>query len=255
MTSPVSNSNDKASLHLISCGYLRKYFNEKNANPKDIAQIIVSYLYQDWKFEYFGDDDNYGENRSKTEHHGIYNNGKTIKCNDEYYCFCFYRVSLPMIPNSGIYNIKFKCDKLNGNYQCNAIGITSNAHESNNSQSFTNYWFYSQDYIAWSAFGEEDDDLPNGLLCGFTADYQDKNIFVVTKSVYKSNNQYYKQRLPGFKTGDTIVLQYDSNNNRLSFFKSNDDKLNACITNLPKDKTFYWIVGHQYGLMEITIVQ
>ena len=45
----------KGRLHLVSCGYLRKYFNTKNANPKDIAKIIESFLYVDWKFNYFGD--------------------------------------------------------------------------------------------------------------------------------------------------------------------------------------------------------
>ena len=136
----------ESKLHLVSCGYLRKYFNTKNVNPKDIARIIVVFLHMDWRFDYFGDNTNYHENRTKTEHHGIYNNGKTIECTHNSYCICFYRISYGMTPNSGIYNIKFKIDRLDDNaVQCNAIGITCNTNETNNSKSVTNYWLYSQD--------------------------------------------------------------------------------------------------------------
>ena len=69
-----------------------------------------------------------------------------------------------------------------------------------------------------------------------------------------SNNNSYFQRLPFLKCNDIIEMLYDSNNNSLSFFKSNDKLLNSTIINLPKDKTFYWIVGHRYKQMCVTIV-
>ena len=82
-----------------------------------------------------------------------------------------------------------------------------------------------------------------------------KNIFVKSKYVYKSNNKCYQERLPHIESGDIIILRYDSDNNILSFCKSNDDKLDASITNLPKNKTFYWIVGHHDKRMSVTICE
>ena len=56
-------------------------------------------------------------------------------------------------------------------------------------------------------------------------------------------------------TGDIIVLQYDSDKSILSFSKENDNgDLNSCIKNLPKNKTFYWFVGHCFGKMCLTVV-
>ena len=69
-----------------------------------------------------------------------------------------------------------------------------------------------------------------------------------------SNNNSYLERLPFIKSGDILELEYDSNNNSLSFYKSNDALLNSKIINLPKDKTFYWIVVHWYKQMSVTIV-
>ena len=92
-------------LNLVACGYLRKYFATKNINPKDIAQIIVGLLFVGWEFNYFYDWEDRG--RSKTLH-GIYNNGKTVKCNfiHSYIgCCCFYRISYGMTPNSGTVDI------------------------------------------------------------------------------------------------------------------------------------------------------
>ena len=162
-----------------------------------------------------------------------------------------------MVPSSGIYNITMKIDAISNTSPLNAIGITCNKHKTNNAQSF-DFWAYSHDYIAWSSSDGTrgmTERSPNGFICGSGKQYEDKNIFILSKFEYKSNNQYYKERLPAIKSGDTIILQYDSNNNILSFFKSNDDKLNASITNLPKNKTFYWIVGHWWKAMSITIVQ
>ena len=61
----------KEKLHVLSCGYLRQYFSSRNRNPVDIAQIIVTFLDNDWKFDYFYDNLNKGP-----KVHGIKNNGK-----------------------------------------------------------------------------------------------------------------------------------------------------------------------------------
>ena len=248
---------NKTRFHLLSCGYLRKYFTTKNTNPKDIAQIIVKFLVVNWNFDY-----TYLPKDSQSSH-GIFDNGKTITCDNKnrgYCCYCFYRISFGMVPNSGIYSIKIKVDNFLSNnvYLCNAIGITCNTHPTNNSKvSSGDYWYCSHDYIAWSTYNKVDPypTLPNGLLCGYLRRFQNKNIFNQTKFVYKSKNQHYKERLPCIKPGDTIIMQYDSNKNILSFFKTNDNKLDASISNLPKDKTFHWIVGHCEGKMSITIAE
>ena len=101
---------------------------------------------------------------------------------------------------------------------------------------------------------KDDTNVPNGLVCGAHAKYQCYNIFILSKFKYISNNNSYTQRLPPIKSGDTAELQYDSNNNVLSFFKTNDKLLNSSIINLPKNKTFYWMVGHSWGSFEITII-
>ena len=244
-------------LHLLACGFLRKYFNEKNTNPKDIAQIIIKFLPVDWKFEYFYDYDNRTETKQKRKkYHGIYDDGKTIKCSEHLNCPCFYRVSFAMIPNSGIYSIKIKIDHVGKDDSRNAIGITCNTHETNNSLKEEN-WYLSDDYIAWTAWNNpynNKDKLKHGLLCGYDKYLQVTNIFIQSKFVYKSNNEYYTTALPYIRTGDTVILQYDSNKNSLSFFKTNDKKLNAQITNLPKDKTFYWFIGHCFRVMSMTII-
>ena len=81
--------------------------------------------------------------------------------------------------------------------------------------------------------------LPNGLYCGFSELSTKNNIFRRNNFVYKSNNEYYKDRLPPIKSSDIIILSYDSNNGILSFGKENDDgKLTAQIYNLPKGNTY-----------------
>ena len=206
----------------------------------------------DWEFNYLCDYFDRGE-----PFHGIYDNGKTFQCKyEDDGCLCFSRVSFGMKPNSGKYKIKFKINKINNKYMANAIGITCNTHPTNNSQYKYNYWYCSPDYIAWSSWdnkGKDDKNVPNGLICGYD-DYQSKNIFVLSKFKYMSNNNSYFQRLPHYKSNDIIEMLYDSNNNSLSFFKSNDKLLNSKIVNLPKDKTFYWIVGHCLKEMSVTIV-
>ena len=81
------------------------------------------------------------------------------------------------------------------------------------------------------------------------------NIFRKNKFVYKSINENFQYRLPRINNGDIIVLQYDSDKGILSFSKDNDNgKLDSCISNLPKDLTFYWFVGHFCGQMSLTVV-
>ena len=112
------------------------------------------------------------------------------------------------------------------------------------------------DYIGWSVCNAKDGKyLPKGLFCGYNNNSMSNNIFRKNKLKYKSNNENYKKRLPGWKNGDIIVLSYDSDLNRLSFAKTNDNgKLDSYIYNLPKVLTFYWFVGHHYKKMCLSIV-
>ena len=131
--------------------------------------------------------------------------------------------------------------------------------KTNNSQSHAkNDWFYSHDYIAWSSSDSKGKDhkfIPNGLVCGGFRDIQSGNIFVLSNFQYMSNNISHLQRLPHYKSGDIIQMLYDSNNNTLSFFNSNDKLLNSKIINLPKGKIFHWFVGHSWKQMSVTIVR
>ena len=102
---------------------------------------------------------------------------------------------------------------------------------------------------------QDDTWLPNGLYCGYEDDGRHNNIFRQNNFVYQSKNNNYKQRLPVFKTGDILLLSYNSALNELSFGKENDNnKLNSLVKNLPCNQTFYWFVGHDYGEMSMTIV-
>ena len=102
---------------------------------------------------------------------------------------------------------------------------------------------------------ENDINLPNGLYCGCGDYARCKNIFRQNKFIYQSKNNNYKQRLPGWKTGDILLLSYNSALNSLSFFKENDNnRLNSFIKHLPSNQTFYWFVGHSFGEMSMTIV-
>ena len=49
-------------------------------------------------------------------------------------------------------------------------------------------------------------------------------------------------------------MEYDSDYSQLSFFKCNDKKLNSKIVNLPKNTTFYWIIGHERMQLSVTVV-
>ena len=244
---------DSMNVHNI-CKFIQTQIN-KNFIVKKIQFSNNNNV--DWRFNYFYDFKNRGQSKGI---HGIYDNGKTFHCKyNGRGCSCFCRVSFGMKPNSGTYKIKFKINNIYNKCTVNAIGITCNTHKTNNSKSrYDDYWYCSHDYIAWSSWdnnGKSSKNVPSGLICGYSDDYQSHNIFVLSNFKYMSNNNSYLQVLPFIKTGDVIEMFYDSNNNELSFSKSNDALLNSKIVNLPKDKTFYWIVGHEYQQMSVMIVE
>ena len=198
--------------------------------------------------------------------HSIENNGKNLVCNCDGGCHCFFlSYSFGMKPQSGKYKIKIKIDNISNGGYSNIIGIVSQ-HSKNNTiikNNQNNYndktlWWSHQlyDYIGWTASGIKDDKyLPNGLYCSYDDASIKNNIFRKTKFIYRSNNENYKDRLPFLKSGDIIQLSYDSNNGILSFSKANDNgKLNAQISNLPKENTYYWFVGHRCGKMSLSVV-
>ena len=98
------------------------------------------------------------------------------------------------------------------------------------------------DYIGWSAYGRKKYFLLNGLLCGlhgiWFGNEVHNNIFRKNNFMYHSNNDNYKDRLPGYKKGDTTILQYDSDLAAVSFSKDNDNgNLDLYIKHLPNDLT------------------
>ena len=110
-------------MYLLSCGFIGEYFASKNLNPKHIATIILKFLDNDWKFDYF--ETSCTEYKKTLYDYGIFNNGKTVKCDChvDYCCYSLYRISLGMHPNSGIYDIKMKIDEINTKDRWSAIGI------------------------------------------------------------------------------------------------------------------------------------
>ena len=209
---------------------------------------------------------------SKSSAHGIYNNGKTILCdcdeNDFWHnaCYSLYRISFGMKPNSGIYQIRMKIDEINNVNRWSAVGITIESIDDEKLDKdyySRNYWGYSNNYIGWSSYHViryakiiSCSNMKNGLLIGASNSGQNvqDNIFIKSKFLYKSNNQYYENGLPNINNGDTIIIKYDSNNSILSFYKTNDAKLNAQISKLPKNKTFYWFAGRYSRQFSVAIV-
>ena len=120
------------------------------------------------------------------------------------------------------------------------------------------------DCIGWSTSNEQwEQYLPNGLFgvgmndCTLSKKETKQNIFYNDNNsfIYVSNNKNYKNRLPGIKNGDIIVLEYNSDESMLSFSKENDNgKLNSSIKNLPTQQTFYWFVGHECGKMCLNVL-
>ena len=173
-----------------------------------------------------------------------------------------------MKPQSGKYKIKLKIDKIYNLGFPNSVGIMSEICKTVINQEFKtdnrNNWEWDDNfdgYIGWSACNAVSNIpnykyLPYGLYCGWYDDTRTNNIFRKNKFVYCSNNENYKEGLPNIKAGDTIVLQYDSDASILSFSKENDNgKLDAYISNLPKDLTYYWFVGQYEGEMCLTVVE
>ena len=204
--------------------------------------------------------------------HGIHNNGKTAYCSCDDIgidsCHSIYRVSFGMEPNSGIYEIRMKIDEISSCNRWSAIGTTTDTNCNELILDYSTYWGFSDGCIGWSSFNKKDfsaavdtsaitfSNMKNGLFLGSRGwgTNTQENIFIKSKFMYKSNNEYYKNELPYIKTGDRIIMKYDSNNNVLSFFKSNDVKLNAQISNLPKDQILYWFVGRFSQQLSVTIV-
>ena len=243
-------------LHLLSCGYIKRYLTNRNVNPSDMAQIVVQFLFENWYFDYCYDYKNKGKKM-----HNIENNGKTLKCNcrNIYNCWCFYSTfSCNMKPQSGKHKIKFKINKIYNHNYGNIIGIISNNFKINENimKKDNNFkWEDLCDYIGWSASDYDNNQrLPNGLYCG-PDKVMKNNIFHKNNFIYVSNNENYKKRLPLYKNGDTVVLEYDSDLSILYFSKENDNgELDACIKNLPKNETFCWFVGQCCGNMCLTVV-
>ena len=246
------SSKPRLQLHLLSCGYMRKYLTSRNINLSDIAQIVAMLLFEDWKFDYCHDYDNRGPTR-----HGIENNGKTLKCNcdNDDTCACFYSTfSIGMKPKSGIYKIKFKIGKIDNTSYGSIVGIISQNRKNKYNSKHLSWYSRCNDFIGWSACDKNSYLLQNGLYCGLKLVRQN-NIFVKNNFIYVSNNKNYQQRLPNIKNGDTLVLRYNSDKSILSFSKENDKcKLDSYIKNLPKDETFCWFVGHGEGEMCLTVI-
>ena len=87
--------------------------------------------------------------------------------------------------------------------------------------------------------------VTNSLFCGSGDNGRQNNIFRNNDFLYQSKNRNYRYRLPGFESGDILILSYNSDIYQLSFAKENDNgELNSFIEFLPENTTFYWFVGH-----------
>ena len=226
----------------------------------------------DWRWDYCSKSNGFW-----TKH--VKNDQKTFACSAKGLdCRCFARCNTPMKPNSGIYKIKFKIDKIsNKRSLANIIGITCNTDNNNNWHEDYHYWYYSNEYIGWSSYEIRENDTSNsssnssspddgskyirgGLLCGSSM-CQKNNIFYSKPVKYQSYISKYKTRLPCLKSNDIVILEYDSDHASMRFGKKSkfkDDDLNsimiACLNNLPTGKTFYWMVGHEHDPMVVNII-
>ena len=237
--------------------FFKENYSYTRAKNKDINKYINQI---DWKWDYCNKKDD------KHQKHLNKNNGKTLKCNvsdKKMYCDCFYRINNEMLPNSGIYRLRLLINKVTTNDSgINIIGITCTLDDNNNVDPKGRPWWYSNDYVGWSHVNGKirNCEIPNGggLYCSGSNDDARNNIFYKWNLKYKSNNEYYKYRLPGFIDNDIIILEYDSNQSILTFQKENksDDGelLNSYVYNLPNDRKLYWFVGHFLGKMSITIL-
>ena len=250
-----SKASSEIKLNLLCCGFLRRYFKTRNVNtsPKDIARMIVTFLLVKWEWD-FRFDSNLGHDADGEESFQyITNNGKTVQC-DGGVCYCWFRITnTPMKPNSGIYDIKIKIDELVNPFG-NCIGITVNGSDKLYKGCQHGVWSMGVDFLTWTS----ENDCPrlkcalNGLFLGWGT--QENNIFVLNQFKYKSNNEYYKDRLPWLSSGDIVIMKYDSYMRTLSFKKENDNKLDALVENLPENTTFYWFAGHCGYKISMTVI-
>ena len=244
---------------------------EVGKNKRKNTSVLVSKSNNiHWHFDFHYDRLNLG-----SKIHDIDKIGKCVKCNHNGVCFCFSTINkYGMVCNSGIYKIKLKIDKIYNDpghmhASGNMIGLTSdNFGDSWDDKNGLYDWRTdSLNWIGWSANDRKDDTkLPNGLFCGHGDSGRASNIFRVSGFKYKSRNDKYSDRLPVYRSGDIVVLLYNSDLGQLSFqlFKqkfgwfgnSNEEisSLDSYIYKLPRDLTFYWFVGHQYQPMSITIL-
>ena len=120
----------------------------------------------------------------------------------------------------------------------------------------------SNNWIGWCSNERNDDTaMPNGFYCGSGKKgraSRKNNIFRKNKFKYVTRNHNNWERVPVWRTGDIVVMIYDSDEGELSFElypKIEDEEgnivgnkewsiLDSYICNLPRDLTFYWFVGH-----------
>lgn len=243
---------------------LNRYYGIDILN--DLIKLIAVYsttLIQ-WKWDYdcmhvFGENYDYHT-------HTFSRNKQTLECNVKSKriagngkslfvqpCNCCFQCNIEMKPNSGIYTIKLKIDKIkNSSTYMNMVGITSGMSDRNK----MHYWDTTPSHIGWCAYDSNNIGINiHGLTCESTANVQENSIFYKkpNRCIYQSRNDNYKNRLPTIDNDDVLILIYDSNKNELNFTKENDEKLDAFISNLPADTIFYWMVGHNSDTMSITI--
>ena len=212
-----------------------------------------------WRFDYYC---NYFYRGSKV--HGIDEFGRRFQCKHNGFCYCFSAIGgNGMACNSGMYKIKLKINKIYNGAWCNMVGLTSDKLTDGSVELGKDgkcRWLYnSSTYIAWSVNDRNDDvNLPHGLICGLGEHGMKSNIFRRSGFKYASRNGKYTSRLPGYESGDTIVMIYDSDLGQLSFklFQKYKEEslLDSYIYNLPRGLTFYWFCDHDNGQMSVTIV-
>ena len=250
-----SKVSSEIKLNLLCCGFLRRYFKKRNVNtnPKDVARIVTTFLLVKWEWDFCFDAKSRNVDKEEPVHY-ITNNGKTVKCDHDYHCYCWFRISnTPMKPNSGIYDIKIKIDQIVHRFG-NCIGITRNSSDKLGESCVGSTWARGVDFLTWSSEKDSSrlDWLSNGLFLSWGN--EKNNIFVLNQFKYKSNNKYYKDGLPPISSADIIIMQYDSYMRTLSFKKENDNKLDALVENLPANTTFYWFAGHVGYKMSMTVI-
>ena len=231
---------------LVCLGYVRN--NITNA-VEDVATILLKFVlhtFVHWKWDYFK---TWKKDKSVLKY--ITDDDKTYTSNESGKAV-FGRCNFAMLPNSGLYEIKFKINRIGGMDVYTNIGVTTNLDDNNNTTK-DEWWYYSQEYVGWCAAQKisthEKQYRPYNLMCGGWAE-QENNIFY-KQMKYSDYNENGK--LPSYAKNDILTFKYNSDENWLQFEK-NEQNLNEKITNLPKDKTFYWIAGGFSCDLSITVL-